>query len=85
MDQNDLFNLYPDLLTERSKKPPKWINTKRIINNNIKFHNSCPDDFNTYKIDNIVFDEKKKLVCLFKDSLLWNEPTELLRRYYLFT
>jgi len=85
MDQNDFFNFYPDLLTDRSKKPIKWINTKRLINNNIKVHNSSPDDFNVFKVDNIVFDEKKKIVSLFKDSLLWNEPTELLRRYYFFT
>lgn len=81
MDQIDFFNLHPFGQTNQPIKHHKSINMKRLIGRNIKIHNSCPDDFNKYKVDNIIFDEKKKLVSLFKDSLLWNEPTELMRRY----
>ena len=59
----------------------KNVNLKQISINNLKKHDSTIVEYNKNKVDNIIFDEKKKIVSLFKDSLLWNEPTELLRRY----
>jgi hypothetical protein len=68
-DQNNLNQIF------RAKE------RKKLISFNLKKHNSTLDDFNKNKVDNIIFDEKKHIVALFKDNLLWNEPTELLRRY----
>lgn len=55
-------------------------NFNLIIANSLKKHNITIQNYENNKINNIIFDEKKKIVSLFKDNLLWNEPTELLRR-----
>ena len=60
--------------------PLKQSDLKKLLAFNLRKHDSTICDYDKNMIDNIIFDEKKHIVALFKDSLLWNEPTELLRR-----
>ena len=53
---------------------------KKIVSTNIKKYNCTVEQYDKNQVDNIIYDEKKKIVSVFKDSLLWNEPTGLLRR-----
>ena len=61
-------------------KEIKNLDMKQILLINLMKHNTTIDEFEKNKIDNIIFDEKKKIASVFKDILIWNEPTELLRR-----
>jgi hypothetical protein len=35
---------------------------------------------NNFQIDNIIYDNKSRIVTIFKENLIWNEPIDLLRR-----
>ena len=36
---------------------------------------------NRYKINDIIYDDNKHLVSVFKDYLLWDETSDFLKRY----
>lgn len=57
--------------------------TKRVIVSNLKKYNSTPDKFYAKITNDIIYDEKKHLVCLFKDYLLWDEYSDFLKRFYM--
>lgn len=40
------------------------------------------DMYNKMIIKNIIYDERNKLVSIFKENLIMNEPSEFLKRYY---
>ena len=42
------------------------------------------DMYNKMVIKNIIYDERNKLVSIFKENLIMNEPSEFLKRYYIF-
>ena len=44
-------------------------------------YNVDNEKHNTFQIDNIIYDNRSRIVTIFKENLIWNEPTELLRRY----
>ena len=54
----------------------------KIISQNLKKYNKLSNELNKEIIHNIVFDEKKRIVSIFKDYLLWDETSEFLKRYY---
>ena len=54
----------------------------KIITKNLKKYNKLSNQINKEIIHNIVFDEKKRIVSIFKDYLLWDETSEFLKRFY---
>jgi hypothetical protein len=50
--------------------------TKRVISR----YNVDDNSYNKHQIDNIIYDNRSRIVTKFKENLIWNEPTELLRR-----
>jgi hypothetical protein len=56
--------------------------SKRVLINNLSRHNSTPDKYAAKVTNDIIYDEKKHLVCIFKDFLLWDEYSDFLKRYY---
>jgi hypothetical protein len=57
--------------------------TKRVITTTLNKYNSTPDKFYAKITNDIIYDEKKHLVCLFKDYLLWDEYSDFLKRFYM--
>ena len=55
---------------------------EKLIYNNLKKYNINPKKFNTFIINDIVFDHRTHIVAIFKNYLLWNETSEFLKRYY---
>lgn len=53
----------------------------KIITNLIK-HNSTKGSYETKIINNIIYDEKKHIVSLFKNHLIWDETADFLKRFY---
>lgn len=47
---------------------------------NLANHNCGIQDHNKYMINDIIYDEQKRLVSVFKDFLLWDESSDFLRR-----
>jgi len=43
-------------------------------------YNVDNDSYNKHQIENIIYDNRSRIVTKFKENLIWNEPTELLRR-----
>ena len=43
-------------------------------------YDSYRDLYNQYKINDIIYDDHKHLVSIFKDYLLWDETSDFLRR-----
>ena len=43
-------------------------------------YDSYKDKQNRYKINDIIYDDQKHLVSVFKDYLLWDETSDFLRR-----
>ena len=60
------------------------LNEMNIIHYNITKHNSNINTHNNHIIKWIMFDDKRRIVSIFKNYLLWDETAEFLRRYYLF-
>lgn len=52
-----------------------------LVQCNLLRHNSSIVDYNMKVINNIVFGDKKSIVCRFKDFLLLDEGSDFLRRY----
>lgn len=60
-----------------SKKTPKILKT---IFSNLEEYNTNLNKYNIKIINDIIYDEKKHLVCMFKDYLLWDENSDFLKR-----
>jgi hypothetical protein len=58
--------------------------TKKIISDNLTLYNWSTEEYQTKIINDMVFDEKKRIVSIFKDFLLLDETSDFLRRYILF-
>lgn len=56
----------------------------KIIKNSIKKHNSNLDKYNIKIVNDIIYDERKHIVCVFKDYLLWDENSDFLKRFYFY-
>ena len=55
------------------------------LNNNLRKYNFSKRMFNIQKTNEIIFDKNKRLVCIFKDYLFWNETSDFLKQYYIGT
>lgn len=58
----------------------KKINPAQIINRNLQPHDTDVTKHNVKVINDIIYDEKKHIVCVFKDFLLWDENSDFLKR-----
>jgi hypothetical protein len=58
--------------------------TLRIIFHRRSFekYNAKENYFNIRQVQSILYDNKFRIVTVFKENLIWNEPTELLKRYF---
>ena len=81
-------NLSFNKATNKTKNSTNPINLntlyfrEKLIYNNLKKYNITPKKFNTFIINDIVFDHRTHIVAIFKNYLLWNETSEFLKRYY---
>jgi hypothetical protein len=72
----------------RSDKPPSCQLSKSSSNYlkgalvylNLQKYSSTIEEYNTKVINDIVFDERKRIVSLFKDYLLLDENNDFLKR-----
>lgn len=56
---------------------------KRQVNSLfMKKHKTDPDTYNNKAVNDIIFNEKSRLVALFKDFLILDDASEFLRRFY---
>ena len=53
-----------------------------IISKNLKKHSISKKQYNIYKINSIIFEQKNHMVAEFKNYLLWDETSEFLKRFY---
>lgn len=75
----DLRKRYP----ASSLKP--YSSLELIVKKNlIRNHNSTQAKYCSIKINNIIFNEKSRLVACFKDYLIEDDMSEFLKRYYMF-
>ncbi len=51
-----------------------------ILRFNLIVHNSTDEEFNIKVINDIIYNENKRIVSKFKDHLIYNDPAEFLRR-----
>lgn len=58
-------------------------NAYKKLNKNIRKYNFLQKKYNVQKINEIIFDKRKRLVSVFKDYLLWNETSDFLKEYHL--
>lgn len=85
---NKADSLQKSFLISKYKKKPNGSKMSynatiyKIINKNLISHNSTPTQYNKNVIHSIIFDDKKHIVSVFKNYLLWDEISEFLRRYY---
>ena len=54
---------------------------EHIVKFNLIVHNSTIDEYNIKVINDIIYNEDKRIVSKFKDHLIYNDPAEFLRRY----
>jgi hypothetical protein len=54
--------------------------SKKIISENLTLYNWSTEEYQTKIINDMVFDEKKRIVSVFKDFLLFDETSDFLRR-----
>ena len=52
------------------------------LNKELRKYNYSNKEYFIQKIDEIIFDNNKRLVSIFKDYLLWNETSDFLKEYY---
>ena len=52
------------------------------LNKELRKYNYSNKEYYIQKIDEIIFDNNKRLVSIFKDYLLWNETSDFLKEYY---
>lgn len=58
----------------------KIIQPRKILQENLHKHDSNKTQLQIKAINDIIYDEKKHLVCIFKDYLLWDENSDFLKR-----
>jgi hypothetical protein len=54
--------------------------SKKIISENLTLYNWSTEEYQTKIVNDMVFDEKKRIVSVFKDFLLFDETSDFLRR-----
>ncbi len=54
-----------------------------IIKFNLTVHNLTKEELNIKEINDIIYNEYKRIVSKFKDHLIYNDPAEFLRKYIL--
>ena len=52
------------------------------LNTVLHSYNMSKDSINVKIANDIIFDERKRIVSVFKDYLLWNETADFLKQYY---
>ena len=57
-------------------------NAYKKLNKNLRKYNFLQKKYNVQKINEIIFDKRKRLVSVFKDYLLWNETSDFLKEYH---
>jgi hypothetical protein len=57
-------------------------NSMKKSRKNLYKYNSDKNKYNIENINDIIYDDEKHLVSVFKDFLLWDESSDFLRRYY---
>ena len=62
-------------------KKSKIFQKMGIIHNNINIHNCSEEIFHIKIVNDIMYDEKKHLVSVFKDQLIWYETSDYFKRY----
>ncbi len=55
----------------------------QILKFNLIVHNSTVEEFKIKVINDIIYNENKKIVSKFKDHLIYNDPAEFLRMYLI--
>ena len=75
-------------ISKKIKKIPLYTykdtlkNAYKKLNKNIRKYNYFQKKYNVQKINEIIFDKRKRLVSVFKDYLLWNETSDFLKEYH---
>ena len=59
-----------------------FIKYKNLIIKNLKKYNVNNTFYNIKIINDIIYDEKKHIVSVFKNYLLWDETSDFLKRFY---
>ena len=57
-------------------------NAYKKLSKNLRKYNFFQKKYNKQKINEIIFDKRKRLVSVFKDYLLWNETSDFLKEYH---
>ena len=57
-------------------------NAYKKLSKNLRKYNFFQKKYNVQKINEIIFDKRKRLVSVFKDYLLWNETSDFLKEYH---
>ena len=67
-----------------NEKYDKYIENNRLLLNKKLYgkYNSRDYQYNTITINNLIFNEKCRIVAVFKDFLILDDNTEFLRRFY---
>lgn len=60
-------------------KPFLDYKVNHIIKFNLIVHNSTEEEYNIKVINDIIYNEDKRVVSKFKDHLIFNDPAEFLR------
>ena len=68
-----------NMITILSKKSIEKIIYKKFN----QMYKKMPSEYNSYKISNIMFNDKTHLVSTFKEHLIMNDRAEFLKRYYM--
>ena len=68
--------------SNQDDKHNSFLNFKinQILKFNLIVHNSTVEEFNIKVINDIIYNENKRIVSKFKDHLIYNDPAEFLRR-----
>lgn len=57
-------------------------NAYKKLNKDLRKYNFFQKKYNVQKINEIIFDKRKRVVSVFKDYLLWNETSDFLKEYH---
>ena len=68
-------------INDNENQQSKINNLIKSIKKNNSQYNCSNDNYNKFMINDIIYDEQKRLVSMFKDFLLWDESSDFLRRY----
>ena len=56
----------------------------QVIRSNLQYHDSNINKFNKKMINDLLYDEKKHIVSIFKEYLILDDIVEYLQRYFKF-